>query len=106
MRCWWASGVLHIAGELRRDNASTLAAQLSAAAHGADFPLTLDLFELDLEDSVATVYAVNAVRGLRAFGPVIVRHAPQWMAHSLYRVNALSDGMLRLEAPREEEPYA
>jgi anti-anti-sigma regulatory factor len=98
-------GELHVAGELHRGNAGNFGAELLASARGVGPPLVVDLFELELDDAAAVVAAVDALRALVALGPVTVRHAPHWLAHSLYRINALGDGAIVLEAPREEEPY-
>ena len=100
-----ADGVLHVAGELQRGNADGLGSELLAAAHAAMPPLIVDLFELELDDATAVVAGVEALRALTALGPVTVRHAPHWLAHSLYRINALGQDAITLEAPREEEPY-
>lgn len=95
-------GVLRVAGELNRANADGFGAALGAPDGR---PLIVDLFELDLDDAVAVASAVEALRALAAQGPVTVRHAPHWLAHSLYRINALGDRAILLETPREEEPY-
>lgn len=95
-------GVLYVAGDLHRGNAADLGAGLYAAAHAAGSTQVIDLFELELDDAAAVAAAVDA---LRALGSVTVRHAPHWLAHSLYRINALRDDAIVLEAPREEEPY-
>lgn len=98
-----AEGVLCVAGELSRTHAADFRAELATAAGAARRPLIVDLFEFDLDDALATVAAVAALRSLAEHEPLVVRHAPQLLAHSLYRINAL--GTIRLEAPREEEPY-
>lgn len=100
-----ADGVLHVAGELHCGNADGLGSDLLSSAHAAKPPLIVDLFELELDDAAAVVAAVEALRTLAALGPVTVRHAPHWLAHSLYRINALGQNAITLEAPREEEPY-
>ena len=65
----------------------------------------LDLLDLDLEDGVAVVETVNAVRALlAAHGQLILHHAPQMLAHTLYKVGMLEDGRLVLVEPRVEHP--
>lgn len=98
-------GELHVAGDLHSGNAGDFGAELLASARGVRPPLVLDLFELELDDAAAVVAAVDAIRALAAMGPVIVRQAPHWLAHNLYRINALGKDAITLEAPREEEPY-
>lgn len=98
-------GVLAVGGELNRDNLTGFAVALDAAARQASYPLVIDLFGLDLDDAPAVICALDALRGLAARGPLTVRYAPHWLAHSLYRANALGAEAIRLEEPREEEPY-
>lgn len=95
-------GVLYVAGDLHRGNAADFGAELLAAVRTAGAAPVIDLFELELDDAAAVVAAVDAVRSL---GAVTLRQAPHWLAHSLYRINALGDEAIVLEAPREEEPY-
>ena len=65
--------------------------------------IQLDLHELELEDGTAVAEAVNALRALVKLAPVVLWHAPQMLAHTLYKTNMLSGGRLALELPREEE---
>ncbi|AOV18257.1 hypothetical protein BJI67_15365 [Acidihalobacter aeolianus] len=102
-----ADGILHLQGELvARDLPGfleCLAAELQADVMGN---ITLDLAELDLLDATAVIGLLERLRGLADSGrTVVVRHAPQNLAHSLYRVGALSHPGLQLVEPREEEPY-
>jgi anti-anti-sigma regulatory factor len=97
-----SDGVLYVAGDLHRGNVAEFGTELLASARAARPPLVIDLFELELDDGAAVLAAVDA---LRALGSVTVRQAPHWLAHSLYRINALGDDAIVLEAPREEEPY-
>lgn len=98
-----ADGALHVDGD-QRGWPDSLTHRLAMAASDSPAPLVVDLFELELEDAAAVAGAVDALRAVAAVRPIKVRHAPHWLAHSLYRVNALGD-RLCLEAPREEEPY-
>lgn len=90
----------------------------SAAAFAAALPLDvsalvthdrsieLDLEDLELEDGSAVAEAVNALRRLTMRAPVVLWHAPQMLAHTLYKTNMLSGGRLRLVQPRAEEAYS
>lgn len=82
------------------DAASWRVDVLSQAPESVD---TLDLGELDLDDGEAVVEAVNLVTALRdRHGSLLIREAPQMLAHTLYKVGALNKGV-SLEAPRSDE---
>lgn len=58
------------------------------------------LADLELESGLAVVEAVNLVTQLRErHGPLVLREAPQMLAHTLYKIGALTRG-ISLEAPR------
>lgn len=91
-----------VSGELDAGNARLLLPLLES--QGAI--IQLDLAELDIEDREATLAAVDAVRRLLAdAGQLTIRHSPQILAHTLYRVGLLESPGLRLIEPRQEEPY-
>ena len=87
-------------------------AQAFAAALERDVPalalgertIHLDLDDLELDDGSAVAEAVNALRGLLRSATVVVHHAPQMLAHTLYKTGMLDNDRLSLEAPRVEEP--
>jgi hypothetical protein len=65
----------------------------------------LDLLDLDLEDGVSVAETVNALRILLAHhGTMTLLHAPQMLAHTLYKIGMLQDGRLVLIRPRVESP--
>jgi hypothetical protein len=61
----------------------------------------LELDDLELCDGAAVAEAVNALRTLSIQVPLVVWHAPQMLAHTLYKAGLL-DSRLRLEAIRDE----
>lgn len=66
--------------------------------------LILDLEDLDLEDGVAVAHLVTGLRALRArCDRLVLVGAPQMLAHTLYKVGALSDPGLSLVDPRQDE---
>lgn len=93
---------LSIDGDLNRRNAPLM---LQWLEEQPPIP-TLELEGLDIEDGVAATLAVNAVRLLGSRVPLLrIIHAPQLLAHNLYRVGLLLQGGIVLVAVREEEPY-
>ncbi|MEJ2060005.1 MAG: hypothetical protein P8Y64_05890 [Gammaproteobacteria bacterium] len=95
-----------MAGELNAQNAAPALASLHATAAESDV-LTLELLDLDVEDARALGLLVDCLRVMsmnRAH--LVLLHAPQVLAHVLYRT-ALLEGDARIELvdPREEEPY-
>lgn len=66
--------------------------------------VVLDLADLDLEDGVAVAHLVTGLRALRArCDRLVLVDAPQMLAHTLYKVGALSDPGLALVTPRQDE---
>lgn len=69
-------------------------------------PSCLDLSELDIDDGPAMARLVTQLRELaRQRGSLCLRDCPQMLAHTLYKIGALSEGLIVLESPREEEPH-
>lgn len=94
--------VLSLSGDLDRHNGVVLLHWLEA------LPVIsrLDLAELDIVDGVAATHAVNAVRMLHSRASFLcIEHAPQVLAHNLYRTGLLMDDGIVLEAMREDEAY-
>jgi len=73
------------------------------ALAGSAQRLELELDELELCDGLAVAEAVNALRALSERAPLVVWHAPQLLAHTLYKAGLLHKGRLELEAVRDEE---
>jgi len=64
----------------------------------------LDLEGLDLDDGVAAALWHDLVRRVRDHhGQITIAHAPQMLAHSLYKVGDLLDGRVVLLFPRSDE---
>lgn len=72
-----------------------------------DVPFRLEFEELDLLDGVAVAEAVNAIREiLETDRSLAIHHAPQMLAHTLYKTGMLADGRILLIEPVEEESTA
>lgn len=102
--CQWQAGTLFIRGELEAVRSNDFHAELAALRALPD-PLVVDLSGFDIADGLAAVAAVNAMRALAHGRRVVLRAAPQILAHNLYRVGDLEQGSVQLEATREDEPY-
>ena len=76
------------------------------ALSGGTSRIELDLDELELDDGSAVVEAVNALKELLQEADLVVRHAPQMLAHTLYKTGMLRGGRLILESPRREEAHS
>lgn len=100
-----AEGALHhVEGELAAPDAARFAACL--AALDGEGPAVLEMQELELLDGVSVAEAVNGLRALaRRRGAVRLRHAPQMLAHTLYKRGLLIEEPLVLESPRHDEGY-
>ncbi|MFQ5914514.1 MAG: hypothetical protein ACE5JS_15170 [Nitrospinota bacterium] len=63
----------------------------------------LELNDLDLLDGPAVAETVNAIRQiLGSRRRVQIHHAPQMLAHTLYKAGMLEDGRIALGNPIEE----
>lgn len=95
-------GILYVEGDITDPIAADFRdALIDAGEQSSD----LNLLDLDLEDGVAVVETVNAVRALLSqHNALTLRHAPQMLAHTLYKIGLLEDGRLLLIAPRVESP--
>ena len=66
-------------------------------------PLVLDLSEAEITEGTACAALTDAIRrAAHRLGEVIIQQAPQVLAHTLYRIGALSPGTIQLIDPREE----
>ncbi|MDG1480927.1 MAG: hypothetical protein P8R54_15130 [Myxococcota bacterium] len=91
---------LYVEGEIYDPDAAAFREALA----GTRTP-RLDLLDLDLEDGVSVAETVNALRILLAHhGTMTLLHAPQMLAHTLYKIGMLQDGQLVLIRPRVESP--
>ena len=95
-----AEQTLHVEGEIYDPDAAAFRDAL------ADTRVPrIDLLDLDLEDGVSVAETVNALRILLAHhGTMTLLHAPQMLAHTLYKIGMLQDGRLVLIRPRVESP--
>ena len=93
---------LYVEGDITDPDAAAFRDALIAHGRGHSW---LDLLDLDLLDGVSVAETVNAIRRLLAEqGSLTLAHAPQMLAHTLYKVGMLQDGRLQLVAPRVESP--
>lgn len=102
--CRLDGATLSLHGELDASGIPAFAAEI-AALQPLPGPLLLELGGFDIADSMAAVAAVNAIRHLARGRRLVLRAAPQLLAHNLYRVGDLEGGSLVLESMREDEPY-
>lgn len=96
------TSALHLSGEPDATEAEQLARAVADLVLPPG-PLLVELDELDVEDGVAVAHLVNAVRAIAASRVVTLRHCPQMLAHTLYKVGDLQ--RIRLEAPRHDEAW-
>ncbi|HEY8377555.1 MAG TPA: hypothetical protein VIK91_13765 [Nannocystis sp.] len=75
----------------------------SAGEPRRDEPQVFDLEGVDV-DSTSILAWVARLREAAGAGPVVVKHCPQLLAHTLYKA-ALLGGAIVLESVRDEEPY-
>lgn len=66
-------------------------------------PQVFDLADVDA-DSATILEWVARLRAAASAGPVVVKHCPQLLAHTLYKA-ALLGGAIVLESVRDEEPH-
>lgn len=91
-----------VSGDVAGPEGATLAEALRALPSAGE--VVLDLADLDLDDGVAVAHLVTGLRALRArCDRLVLVAAPQMLAHTLYKVGALSDPGLVLVAPRQDE---
>ena len=97
---------VRIAGDLETDSCTCLENfwELRVAEHAV---IDVELSETDVVDGRGVAVFTTLVRdSLREGRHITLRHAPQMVAHTLYKVGALDDARLTLIEPREEEPSA
>lgn len=103
---WTTDGTLSLCGELDSADVPHLEKDLARIIPISEGGLQLDLLQLELMDSGAVLEMHELLRRLaHPFRPLAILHAPQILAHSLYRVGDLERPDLYLVEPREEEPY-
>jgi anti-anti-sigma regulatory factor len=101
------ASLITVGGNVDAGSAEAFAAAIEhdvPALSFGDRPIQIDLDNLELDDGSAVVEAVNALRGLMRLGAVVLHHAPQMLAHTLYKTGMLEDDRIRLVTPRVEEP--
>lgn len=103
---WAAEDMLSFCGELDAAGLETLGHELMQMIPSAGGRLQLDLLQLDLLDTGSVLGMHKLLRSLaNRFRPLIILHAPQILAHTLYRAGDLQRPGLSLVEPRQEEPY-
>ena len=65
----------------------------------------IDLTDVDTDEPHEVLALVNQLRAQAEHGPIGVVGCPQMVAHTLYKVGALTSGRIVLVRPRVEEPY-
>jgi anti-anti-sigma regulatory factor len=102
--------ILNISGGICKGSAADFSRDLvqEAARFGEpEVEVHLDFDELDLLDGTAVAETVNAIRNLLETGRSLrIVHAPQMLAHTLYKTGMLEDGRIILIDPVEEESTA
>lgn len=94
-------------GDLATDNVADFEVDLLRLVESGMPEVVIDLAGLDMEDGLAVVVAVNVLRELRErVDRLVLAHAPQILAHNLYRVGLLEgDHPIVLVDMREDEAY-
>ena len=67
--------------------------------------VTIDLSDVDTDEPHEVLALVNQLRAQAEQEPIVVVGCPQMVAHTLYKVGALTSGRIVLVRPRVEEPY-
>lgn len=97
-------------GGICRGSAADFSRHLVRAALQVGRPggkVRLEFEELDLLDGTAVAETVNALREILKSGRRLrIDHAPQMLAHTLYKAGMLEDGRVLLIDPVEEESTA
>lgn len=102
--CQLIGNTLSISGDLTEARIEAFTAEIAALPPLPALVL-LELTDFDIADGMAAVAAVNIVRQLAHGRRLVVRGAPQMLAHNLYRVGDLEGGSLVLDSMREDEPF-
>ncbi len=100
---------VRVGGSIDRSVAAAFAQALTRDVKtlcAGDATIHLNFGDLELDDGSAVAEAVNVLRALLAQAHVVVRNAPQMLAHTLYKTGMLRGERLALETPRQEEPSA
>jgi anti-anti-sigma regulatory factor len=102
-----SDGAIVIEGELDHRNAVDFQGTLESLKVEPNSEIVLELFGFDVEDGIAVVTAINALRDLlKRVSKLTLIGAPQMLCHNLYRVGLLeSTSAIELLAMREDEPY-
>lgn len=79
-------GVLFLSGDLERTDIAALESQLTQPLAEA---ISLDCGELDIFDGAALACLARLLKDAARVRKFEIRGAPQLLAHTLYRVNAL-----------------
>ncbi len=89
-------------GDLEGSAAKKALAQIDGVPAGSG-PLVLEMTDAEVEDAQACAALSASIREAAIrIGDVVVLGAPQVLAHTLYRLGALSSGAIQLIEPRDE----
>lgn len=102
-----ARDVLAISGELTEAAMDKLDSLLGNYPLAASGKMTLDLTDMDVDESIALTRLINSIRSLRdRLDHLVICGAPQILGHNLYRINELGQGHhIELIDMREDEAY-
>ena len=102
-----SDGAIVIEGELNHHNAERFQGALDSLKFEPNSEIVMDLFGFDVDDGLAVVMAINALRDLlKRIRKLTLIGAPQILCHNLYRVGLLdSNNAIELIDMREDEPY-
>ncbi len=97
--------IVKVEGEWRAHNVADLEACLHRLGLLADQEIALDFSACDIEDGIAIVTCINALRHLQARAKrLTLVGAPQMLGHNLYRVGLLrGEGAIHLVDMRNDE---
>lgn len=103
---WSDDGSIHLCGDLDASGMTKLKSELNTLFDESLSECVIELEALELLDVQAVIGMVELLRALRLNAETVtVIHAPQILAHTLYRLGDLERTGLRLIEPRQEEPY-
>ena len=91
-----ATGKIVVEGEVDRDSGTAFCEALGEALSAG---LSVDMRDLDIDDGVAMAGTVSVIR---RHLPIRILHAPQMLAHTLYKIGMLDTGLVELVLPRTD----
>jgi len=99
--------VIIVEGILARPTAASLEGLLATLLHKASGPASLDLTDLDIEDTEGMLALVDLLRAQQRAGVALTLiGAPQALGHNLYRSRLIEGpNAIRLVDMRQDEPF-